>query len=362
MKITVVLFFVLLLVGCRSKADQEEVVRPVFYHEVEKAKLVTKRTFPGIIQAAEEAKLSFKVGGNVERVYVKMGDTVPKDACLLRLEAEDYRLQHAKALAALNNAETQLKKARSEYDRGESLYIKNIISLSDYEKVKTQMESAEQLQGSALAQLKLLQRQLDYTCLKAPFSGVVHALSVHENELIGSGKPVLVLSSLNKLEVQTGVPETVVAHLRIGMEVEVVPTAPGGTSLKGHILELGSMVQSGSNYPVVIGLSDSELALYSGMTASVSFLIDASDQRSEGVLLIPGDALLHDHSGDFVYVATPLEDEMYVAERRAIISGPLKPEGLEVRKGLLPGDKVITAGLQFMYEGRKVRLLKEGAY
>lgn len=359
MRILYILFIALLVAGCGSKAEQEEAIRPVFYHEAGKSFYTTSLSFPGVTRAAEEVRLSFKVGGTVDRLNVEMGDTVKVGDCLLRLDSTDYFIQYSNALSALNNARAQLANARSEFERMENLYIKNNISLRDYERVKTQLESAEAMEKSAVAQVGGAQNQLDYTCLKAPFPGVVNSLFVSESEMIGAGKPALMLSSLNNIEVRTTVPENIVGQLKTGMEASVSLTSNKDVNIKGHITEIGTTVQNASAYPVVIGMQTTGVNLYSGMTATVSFLLDSSaDKRTES-LIIPEDAVSHDQQGDYVFVAEPFEGDVFVVKRKQIVSGELTSEGVQIREGLSEDDLVITAGLRFMYEGRKVRLLDE---
>ncbi|WP_010665227.1 efflux RND transporter periplasmic adaptor subunit [Marinilabilia salmonicolor] len=357
MRILYILFLALLVAGCGSKAEQEETIRPVFYHEAGNSFHATRLSFPGVTRAAEEVRLSFKVGGTVDRLNVEMGDTVRAGDCLVRLDSTDYYVQYAKALSALNNARAQLANARSEFERMENLYIKNNISLRDYERVKTQLESAEAMEKSAVAQVRAAQNQMDYTCLKAPFPGVVNSVFISESEMIGAGKPALMLSSLNNIEVRTTVPENIVGRLKAGMEANVSLISNKDMSLKGHITEIGTTAQSASAYPVVIGMQTTGVNLYSGMTATITFLLDSSAGNSAESMIIPEDAVNHDRQGDYVFVAAPFEGDVFVVKRKQIVSGELTPEGVQIREGLSKGDLVITAGLRFMYEGRKVRLL-----
>lgn len=357
MRILYMLFIALLVAGCGRKAEQEEAIRPVFYHEVGKSFHATRLSFPGVTRAADEVRLSFKVGGTVNRLNVEMGDTVRTGDCLVRLDSTDYFIQYSKALSALNNAKAQLANARSEFERMENLYIKNNISLRDYERVKTQLKSAEAMEKSAVAQVGAAQNQLDYTCLKAPFPGVINSVFIGESEMIGAGKPALMLSSRDNIEVRTTVPENIIAQLKVGMEADVSLTSSRDMTFKGQITELGSTAQNASAYPVVIGMQKTGANLYSGMTATVSFLLDSSAGNRDESIFIPEDAVSHDQQGDYVFVAEPSEDDVFVVKRKQIVSGGLTPEGVQIREGLSKDDLVITAGLRFMYEGRKVRLL-----
>ena len=77
-------------------------------------------------------------------------------------------------------------------------------------------------------------------------------------------------------------------------------------------------------------------------------------------IVIATDAVGHDQSGDFVYVAVKSnENDLYVAEKRNVTLGELQADGYEIVSGLNKNEVVITAGLSFLYDGRKVKLLND---
>ncbi|MFA5555435.1 MAG: efflux RND transporter periplasmic adaptor subunit, partial [Phycisphaerae bacterium] len=65
MKFYLIILSVLLLAACGGKEEPEEQIRPVFYQKVEKQSVSEIRSFAGISQPNNEAKLSFRVGGNI---------------------------------------------------------------------------------------------------------------------------------------------------------------------------------------------------------------------------------------------------------------------------------------------------------
>ena len=72
---------------------------------------------------------------------------------------------------------------------------------------------------------------------------------------------------------------------------------------------------------------------------------------------IPANSVAEDANGRFVYVAR-LDGETYTVERRSVRIGELTVEGLEIEEGLVPGDRVLTAGIRFVQEGQHVKLLE----
>ncbi|MCA1760117.1 MAG: efflux RND transporter periplasmic adaptor subunit, partial [Bacteroidales bacterium] len=356
-KIQLFVFGTLLLAGCGGKEEKEEAVRPVFYQEVGKSITQNVRSFSGVTQSATEAKLSFKVGGLIESVAFDMGDTVRRGTAIARLDAADYRINYNKAESSQKNAEAQLAAAKSAFLRVENLYVNNNVSLSEYEKVKAQFESAETMVKTARSQLNAAQNQLDYTILRAPFDGVVSSVMAKENEMTGSGHPVVVFAAVNNLEVKTAVPENIIGQISRGQEASVLLSAFPEKRFHGIITEVSPGIPNASAFPVIVHLAEPTAGLIPGMTGTVELPLNG-EAHSESRIVIASDAVGHDQSGDFVFVATESkESDIYIAEKRKVTLGELRAGGYEITDGLNSNEIIITAGLSFLYDGRKVKLL-----
>ncbi len=336
-------------------------VRPVFYQVVEPSSIGEKRSFSGVVQARLDTKLSFKVGGMMAQMHVQMGDTVKAGDMIARLDDADYQVNFFKSEAALKNAEAQMKISESALLRMEHLYMGNSVSLSDYEGMKARHENAESMLRTARAQMTAARNQLGYTLLRAPFPGVISTVLVRENEIIGPGMPVAIVASAKDPEVATAVPESIIGRIKQGDQVTVHVTSPKASSLTGVISELSPGTASLSAYPVVIRLNATGDHLLPGMTCTVVFsLAEKGLDRDNAVLTIAADAVGKDHSGHFVYIAEETDTpDIYSAVKKTVAVGQLKPDGYEIMDGVAVGDLVITAGLSFLQDGKKVKLMKD---
>ncbi len=350
---------VFFMAGCGSKENAGEVIRPVFYQEAGKQAITEIRSFSGLAQPQNEARLSFKVAGNIQKRAFELGDTVRKGKTIAWLDATDYRINHNKAVASLKNAEVQLTSAKSSFLRVENLYAGNNTSLSDYEKAKAQYESAQAMVETAKEQVNAAKNQLDYTVLTAPYTGTISAILAKENEMVGAGQPVVAFSSTQTMEVQTAVPENIIGRINTGMDVTVQFPALPGKSFSGIITEVGTGAAGSAAYPVIVSLAEgSSSQVLAGMTGTVN--IPLREDGKGAVAIINPDAVSHDQNGDFVFVAVPTAEEgVYEASRRNVTLGTLYPAGYELSDGLDTGEIVITAGIRFLYEGRKVKLLED---
>lgn len=347
------------LAGCKNEDTRPESIRPVFYQVTGSSRSGDTLVSSGVVQAASEAKLSFKVGGEIGKVTVEMGDAVRRGSVLAQLDATDYQVQLERASASLKSAEAQLSAARSAYARIENLYVNDHVSLSDFEKSRLQVESAEGMHKSARSQWELASNQLEYTVLRSPFDGVVTAVMAHENEMAGAGFPVVLISAARQLEVKTTVPEKMIGQVSRGAKVTVNFHAFPDLSFHGQISEVSPGISNASVYPVIVRLTDNIGELLPGMTGTVLIPLQNGPNVS-GKIIVPVDAVGHDQAGDFIFVASEgNEGDVLFAQKRPVTLGRLIADGYEIRQGLEPGEKVITAGLSFLYDGRKVKLLNE---
>lgn len=357
MKYYLIIFSVLLLAACSGKEEQEEQIRPVFYQQVAKQSVTEVRSYAGISQPNNEAKLSFRVGGNIEKIAVELGDKLKRGQVIARLDNTDYSINYNKAVMAQKNAQVQLIAAKSSYQRVENLYANNNISLSDFERSKAQYESAMAMANTADAQVEAAENQLSYTLLRAPYDGVVTAIMADENEMAGAGQPIAVFSSTSNIEVRSAVPENVIGRISRGQKVTVTFGNFPDQLFNGTVSEMSTGTDKGSTYAVIVKLTGEMGDLLPGMTGAVNIPLMAINSNLKSVI-VPTDAVSHDSDGDFVYVALESEEaDIYVATRREVVTGKLTPLGYPVTEGLSEGEIVITAGINALYDGRKVTLL-----
>lgn len=353
----------LITAGCGKKKTTEEAIRPVFYQEAISTSGGDLRTFSGVTQPANEAKLSFKVGGTIDKIAVKLGDTLRKGALVARIDAADYRINSNKAMSALKNAEVQFSTMKSAFLRIENLYANNNVSLNEYEKARAQFESAEAMLQTAKSQVNAAQNQLNYTTLNAPYHGTVSAVLAQENEMAAPGHPIVVFSSLNNIEVKTAVPESIIGRISKGQKVKVQFTSLPGKSFAGQVTEVSPGSSNAPIFPVIIQIEGETTQLQPGMTGTVEIALNRDVNSTPGAILVTPDAISHDRDGDFVYIAAKTDEkDMYQATRKNVKLGEITPTGVEITEGLTEGDIIITAGISFLYDGKKVRLLSNSDF
>lgn len=345
--------------GCfdrNTPGENKEALRPVRYVRAEETRPDNYKTFPGIIKAGISVKASFKVAGTIEQMGVKVGDRLDRGDTIAVLEATDYDLQVQQAQAALSQAEAQARNADANYRRVKALYENRNASLNELDAARAAAESSRSAVESVQKQLALARRQLDYTTLSAPADCRVASVLAEANENVAAGNPVAVVNYLSLLEVQVAVPGQVISRIKRDDPVEVSISSIGRTGIPGVITEVGiSTTMLQTTFPVTVRLQEEADGICPGMAADVRFLLN-SGEDSPPAIFVPPVAVGEDMKNRFIYVVEPLEEGRGRIGYRPVTIGRIMPEGIEISKGVNPGDLVVTAGMSRITEGMIVKL------
>ncbi len=351
----------LLFSSCKQTEQKEEAIKLVKYERLSYSDYSRTHTFSGVVKARSETNLSFKVGGSLSQVNVRLGSRVKKGQLIASIDPVDYNLQREQAMAQKNSAESQLFSARSTFERVEKLYENNSVSLSEYERAKTSLASAESQLEAAEKQLEAAENQVKYTRLYAPTDGIISAVNIEINEVVQAGRTVIVMNSegKNDMEVEVGIPERYIKNIQSGDEVEIRISSIDDR-FRGTVTEVAyTSSNTGVTYPVILSLdTKGNQSIRPDMPAEVTFRFGSVNQES--FLVAPLKAIASGVDGNYVFrLVADTEEEIYTAEKRMVELGDITEEGYIIREGLNEGDLVAVAGLRSFYEGRKVKLLEE---
>lgn len=386
-RIFFIVIVALVAVACGDAADENtaaSTVRPVKYITVGNQSIIGQQNYTGLAKAQQEADLSFKVSGTINRIAVKVGDRVRKGQVLATLDATDYQVNYSQSVANVESSRAQIESAiaqlesakanylaaRSSYLRFEKLYENNSISLSDFEQsrstyqgaeasykaAQTQVDAAKASKRSSESMAKSASNQVSYTKITAPFAGVITKIDVEPNEVVGQGSSVIEINSLGNPDVEIGVSEGTISEIKQNQKVSVVFNSIPGQKFSGKVHEIGYS-SAGTTYPVTIRLDNNDERIRPGMPASASFEIEAKENAKPS-LLVPPSAVGEDNSGNFVYVISG-DAGNYSCKKQSVQVGSLSDAGFEILSGLKSGDKVASAGLNVLRDGMLVSLFQK---
>ena len=106
------LFFLLISCGVEKKEVVERPIRPVKFGMVSLGGDAQSNTFSGSAQSSKESKLSFKVGGTITKLNIKVGDQIRKGQLIAKVDQTDYSIQYQQSVANMKSVETQIQGAK----------------------------------------------------------------------------------------------------------------------------------------------------------------------------------------------------------------------------------------------------------
>ena len=294
--------------------------------------------YPGLVKAAHELDLSFKVAGTIDRVFVKEGDRVRKGQLLARLDTVDYRNQ-------LDATTAEYEAVMAEAGRVVDLYNDDATTRSNYDKAVSGMRQIQ-------SKLTYHRNQLDYCYLRAPMDGVVSAChySAHENvsagmqivQMLGSGSPEVEIHVSDKIYVNRD--RIARFSCRLGpygdQEFLLTPISYAPSANANQLYTVRLKVENPKG-----------LQILPGMNASVT----ARVRGGQHTMSVPTRSLSHDSDGEHIWL---------VRADSTVASMPVRV--LDVRKdgtcrieadSVGDGCRVAISALSHIKEGMKVRPL-----
>lgn len=347
----IAVIFLVLLTACENKSQTIEPppLRMVRTVEISEPNGSYWREFPGVVDAAQKAELSFRVSGNLKKMPAKEGDMVKQGQLLAQLDDSDYKIQ-------LKSRKAEYDQAASDFNRAQSLVKQGLISRSDFDKLKATEKSAK-------SNLEAAKNNLEYTSLRAPFAGRIAKRYIQNYEEVSAKQPVFLLQDLSSISIKVDIPESLMIRVQRGARPEVnaffndIPGQQFPLTLK----EVATQPDESTNtYEVTFSMQLVDgFNILPGMSVTVRGKPPHDSKAAENHITVPAHAVVEDSEGRFVFVVNETSEGHGVVERRPVKTGDLTSLGLSVLSGLKVGDKVVTAGMSKMYNGLEVRLQAE---
>jgi HlyD family secretion protein len=323
------------------------------------------------------------------------------------LESRDLRAQRAEAAAALNqaraeersvvtgtipktNAEDQkalldarakVNNTRATYERRRVLYEKGGISKKDLEASQLELTTAQdelRLEEQTVAlrarslnpndravaaaktaeaqqHLATLDAQLSYSTIRSPITGIVTDQYQYEGEFASAGGKLVTIADTSTVIVKAPFADTVVAQLKVGDAVSVIPTDTSAEEMKGQVTLLSRASDPANRtVEVWVTLGNSAGLLRANGAAQVKVF---ANSRSDAIV-VPAAAVTLEASdvneGTIVVV-----DAQNVAHEKKVTVGIRAADKIEIVEGLQPGETVVIEGNYALPDGTKVEVAKD---
>ncbi|GAB2604624.1 efflux RND transporter periplasmic adaptor subunit [Spirosoma areae] len=299
----------------------------------------------GLVSSAQEARLSFKVGGIIDRLFVEEGQSVRRGQLLATLDLTEINAQ-------VSQAQLANEKAERDFGRVQRLYADTAATLEQLQNATTGTSVAKQ-------SLTIAQFNRSYAQIRSTVDGTVTRKVANAGEYIAPGASVYLISSNRRSDwvVRVGVSDKDWARLRLGNRASILLDAYPNRTFNGTISELAQAADPTNKlYEVEVKINpgaDGAVKFAPGLFAKVTIV----PAQSRSYTLVPVEAIVEGNGKDgFVYV---LADDNRGA-------GPLRVRKTPVQIGFLDGNKVlltnglagvknvVTAGSAFLTEESSV--------
>lgn len=339
-----------LLAACEPEVEAPvPTVRPVRAIEVARRELAEPVVLTGRVAAAEEVALGFRIGGRLLERPVATGQRVEPGQLVARLEPQNELNALRTAEANLAAAQSQLDEARAEYGRQRHLEERGWAARAVYERARQAYQTAQARVDAARAQLELARDQLAFTELHADAPGVVIAVLAEPGEVVAAGQPVVRLAREGGRDAVFDVPAAILRRAPPEPVVTVELADDRTIRAQGRVREVAPEADPVTRtFEVKIGLIDPPADMRLGAT-----VIGRMETEASEVLEIPASALFRHEGRPAVWV---VDRQSSTVALRPVEVARFDSASVALASGVEPGELVVTAGVQALHPGQKVRL------
>jgi RND family efflux transporter MFP subunit len=296
----------------------------------------------GIVKSDKNVLVSPEVPAKIVRLLVKEGQKVSKGQIIATLDGST-------ANAQINELEGSMELAKLNFEKQQRLWNKNIGSEMQYLQAKNQYE---QLQNA----IQTAQTQLGKYSLRSPISGTVDEIMANEGEFVGSmtGGPVARIVNLSNIKIVASASETYLGKLNVGQEVNI--------SFPSIELNTTEKVSAVSN---VINANNRTFSFYVKPTKYIKMMkpnllamITAHDYEANDAISVPTKLVRIANGQHFIYTIKTNGNKKTVQKSIIEIDKQFPNETI-IKSGLVPGDMVITEGVNSVIVGDEVKIITE---
>lgn len=317
-------------------------------------------TAQGKLEPKEYVDIGAQVTGQLQTLYVEIGDVVKTGQLLAQIDPRIYAAQVQADEARINTLKAQLVEqdalilfAGRQYARNQKLYQTKAVSQETLQSNESNYKAALAKADSIRAQLEEVQSTLSgdrtnlgYTKIFAPMDGTVVQQTARAGQTLNANQQtpnIMQLAKLDKMTVRSQTAEADIMRIKPGMPVYFTTLGSDQRRWQGvvrQILPTPEVLNNVVLYNVLIDVDNKDGQLMSGMSAQVFFVLGEARQ----VPLIPVNALgkrLHDQDNakGRAYQVEVMASDNQVREK-VIHVGLQSRRFAEIRDGLAVGDRV----------------------
>jgi RND family efflux transporter MFP subunit len=348
--INIMIAGLLVVSGCSSSAE-EGASKP--NRRTVRTREITVRDLPVVVSAVgrlvpnREVVVSSQVMGILKAFNADVGSRIKAKDILVKLDDVDYTLALNEAHANLAAAQAKLTASENAFERAKKLLPAKAITPELYDRAEAEYRSSQALVSQLKVVVDIARQRLGKTIVKAPFDGFVTKRFVELGQNVTIGDPVMGIADMETMRVRIHINEQDYVHLDKDDPVTVVVEAFSDQPFPGRVDKIGIKADARTNtFEVEVLLDNPRIAIKAGMTARVSI----QTEIISATVMIPQNSVLFREDRKEVYV---IEDTNKAAAREVKL-GRMEGASVQIRQGLVPGDRLVVSGAQFLKSGDEV--------
>lgn len=340
-----------LLVGC-SQEQPPEPIRPALYVVAQPQLAQNLGRYAGNIEARYESTLGFRVPGRIVRRHYDVGAVVKQGDILANLDPTDQQNNLRAAQGDLAKVQAQLINAKANARRQQELFDRGVGAQAQLDTAQANLKTTQASFQQAVAAVNQAKDQLSYCNLRADHDAVITQWMAEAGQVVSVGQDVVTLARPHIKEAVIDLPGPLAEALPKGTVFRVAGQLDPNVNTYAHVREIAPQADSATRTRRTrLTLDQTPPAFRLGSSVSVT----VSSPLAEHFQL-PHTAVQETDGRTQVWIIDPATDtvsphDVTVVQRTdktVLISG-----------GLQAGDKVVSAGVNSLTPGQKVRLDKE---
>jgi RND family efflux transporter MFP subunit len=329
-------------------------VRPARVMTIDKLSSSGKVALTGTVQAQTEINQSFRIDGRLIERTVDIGDSVRPGQLIARLDPQNEESGLQAARAQLAAARAQLVEARNNHVRMRDLVAEAAVSRAQFDQAEALLKTAEAQIEAVQSQVNLAQNRLSYTRLVSEVAGVVTARGPQPGEIVSGGRMIIQVARDGSRDAVFDVPGQIKDALPKNPQVTVSMSNDANITAAGKVREVSPRADAVTGtFAVRVQLMNPPVSMRLGSTVTGRIPLAAV-----AGIMIPSAALVRAEGKTAVWV---VDAKASTVSLRNITLGSTDADTVHVASGLNAGDVIVTAGVQALRPGQKVRKLETKA-
>lgn len=337
------------LSACSKEEPPPEPVRPVVSVQANPISEETLGRFAGNIEARYQSTLGFRVGGRIAQRHVDVGSEVQKGHLLATLDPTDQQNNVRAAQGDLARIEAQWINAQANARRQQELFDRGVGAQAQLDIAQTDLKTTNSSREQARSALSQAQDQLGYSELRTDHDAVVTRWQAEAGQVVTAGQEVVTLARPDIKEAVIDLPGTLADQLPVGVEFKVASQLDPQIATTATLREIEPQAERTTRTRRArLTLTDTPDAFRLGTAVSVT-LSTAIAARTK----LPINALQEVDGKTRIWV---IDQQNQTVNPREVQVVSRSDDTFVLSNGVKPGERIVSAGVNSLKPGQKVKV------